>query len=86
MIDLLLHASTDKFEFLNNIKFVNTVFRHLEMWEVFKKSLKYLLEKQPHTYELFLFHLKLYLEDIEEAKSRNFKDFEKKRFEKFSES
>jgi hypothetical protein len=85
MIDLLLYASNDKDDFLNSIKFLNTIFRHLEMWEVFKKSLKYLSEKQPHTYELFLLHLKLYLEDIEEAKSRKFAEFETKRFEKSQE-
>src|SRR6185437_6756671 len=85
MIDLLLNASTDKNEFLNSIKFLNTVFIHLEMWNVFKKSLKYLSEKHPHMYELFLFHFKLYLEDIEEAKSRKFKDFEIKRLEKSQE-
>jgi len=55
------------------------------MWEIFKKSLEHLSKTDYHTYELFVFHLKLYLEDIEEAKSRKFKDFEIKRLEKSQE-
>jgi len=85
MIDILLDASVDKYEFLNKIKFLNTVFFDLKMWKIFEKSLEHLSETDYHTYELFLFHLKLYLEDIEEAKSRKFKDFEIKRLEKSQE-
>ena len=85
MIDLLLKASSDKYEFLNKIKFLNTVFIHLKMWKIFKISLEYLSKNDFHIYELFLLHLKLYLEDIVEAKSRKFKDFEIARLEKYRE-
>ena len=49
------------------------------------KSLEYLSKTDNHTYELFIFHFKLFLEDLEESKSRKFKDFEIKRLEKSQE-
>ena len=51
----------------------------------FETSLDYLSKKDSHTYKLFLLHLKLYLEEIEEAHSRKFKDFEIIRLEKTQE-
>ena len=62
MINILFNASTDKYEFLNKINFLNTVFIHVSMWIIV--SLEYLSKTDYHTYELFLFHLKLFLEDI----------------------
>jgi hypothetical protein len=87
MIDLLLKASSDKDEFLNKIKFLNTIFidPKLIMWGIFKKSLEHLFKANNYTYELFLLHLKLFLEEIVEYKSRKFKDFEIKRLEKAQE-
>ena len=38
MIDLLFNASTDKYEFLNKINFLNTVFIHVRMWMIFEET------------------------------------------------
>jgi hypothetical protein len=81
-LNLLCNAPEDKHTFLNQIRFLNTVYRDSEMWQAFKDSfnvLKYVedyLESKPKIYELFLLNLKLTLEEIHEHKSRLFKEYE----------
>ena len=82
MMDLLFNASSDKYDFLKKIKFLNMVFRELKMWKVFESSLDRLSKKDYHDYELFLLNLKLYLEELEESKSRKFHEYEITRLEK----
>ena len=82
MIGLLFDASSDKYDFLKKIKFLNMVFKELKMLKIFEVSLDSLSKKDYHDYELFLLHLKLYLEELEESKSRKFHEYEITRLEK----
>jgi hypothetical protein len=89
LINLFFDSSTNntnKDEFLNKIKFLNTIFiDDLKLWKVYETSLDYLSKRDFNTYEVFLLHLKLFLEEIVENKSRKFKDFEIERLEKAQE-
>ena len=82
MIKLLLDASSDKYEFLHKIRFLNMVFIHKRIWKIFEVSLEYLSIQSHLAYELFLFHLKLYIEDIMVSKCRKLKDYETIRLKK----
>ncbi len=82
MIGLLIDASYDKYEFLNKIRFFDLVFRDLYMWKVFETSVEHLSKQDHYSYKLFLLNLKLYLEELEESKSRKFHEYEITRLEK----
>jgi hypothetical protein len=79
----LFNASSNKYEFLDKIKFLNMVFIDVNMWKILEFSLEYLSRKNPHMYELFLFHLKLHIEETMVSKSRKLKDYEITRLERF---
>jgi hypothetical protein len=82
ILDLLYNASDDKSLFLNQINFLDVVYRNSELWEAFKESIEILDEMNYNSYELFLLNLKLTLEEVEESKSKRFKDYEVMRLEK----
>ena len=82
VIGLLFNASSDIYRFLDKIKFLNMVFIDLRMWRIFETSLNYLSHKNQHIYELFLFHLKLRMEETMVSKSRKLKDYEIARLDK----
>ena len=90
ILQLLHNASEDKFIFLNQINFLNTVFRDSEMWQAFLNAfyaLRLADESSniyPKTSDLFLLELKLTIEDIHEHKSRFFNQYEVSRLERFN--
>lgn len=76
---LLENASDDKHTFLNQVRFLNLVFRDLDMWEIYKTSLNILWECDPHKYSIVLYNLKLTVEEVHEFKSRHLREFERVR-------
>lgn len=85
LLGLLENASDDKEEFLDKLEFLNPVYRDLQMWQIFKDSIEFLFHHNHNVYELFLFNLKLTIEQTQESKSRNLKGFEKLRLDRFQE-
>jgi len=82
ILELLHNAPEDKDTFLNQIRFLNTVYRDSEMWQAFLNAFNFsrLADESsplnPTTSDLFLFNLKLTIEEIHEHKSRLFKQYE----------
>lgn len=82
ILELLYNAPEDKDTFLNQIRFLNTVYRDSEMWQAFQNAIDYLKRAEenkkdvPKISDLFLLNLKLTIEEIHENKSKLFKQFE----------
>lgn len=76
LAELLKNANDDKNLFLNQLRFLNLIYRDLEMWDIFKSSLSLLRIDDILTYNIILFNLKLTIEEIHEVKARNLKDYE----------
>lgn len=77
----LKDATDDKDGFIYQIKNLPTFYRNFEMWDIFKLTLNALSKLSHYEYEIFLFHLKLTIEEVHEWKCKNLKDFEKMRLE-----
>lgn len=80
MLELLFDASNDKNSFLNQLRFLNLVYRDMDMWNIFLDSLGTLHSHDESAYYLVLFNLKLEIEDIHQSKCRHLKQFEALRF------
>ncbi len=76
LVRLLENAPDDKQSFLNQIRFLNLVFRDSDMWEIYKASLNTLRECDTSKYLIVLYNLKLTIEEIHEFKSRHLREFE----------
>jgi len=83
LIKLLFTASNNKEDFLNQIKFLNLVFRDSAMFQIFKKSMEHMKKYNREIYEMFMLNLKLSIEEKHEYKSRNLAQFEITRMKKF---
>lgn len=77
----LKNATDDKEGFIYEIKNLPTFYRDFEMWKIFKISLSILSKLSHYEYEIFLYHLKLTIEEIHEWKCKNIRGFEKMRLE-----
>lgn len=82
LVHLLENADDDKYFFLNEVKFLGLFYQDLEMWDIFKSSLSLLKLHDRPTYHIILLNLKLVIEELQEVKARNLKDFEIMVFEK----
>jgi hypothetical protein len=82
ILELLYDASDDKYSFLNQLRFLNLVYKDLEMWGIFLGSLDVLYEVDGSAYNLILLNLKLEIEDLHQSKCRHLKEFEVLRLEK----
>jgi hypothetical protein len=82
VVRLLEDATDDKHSFLNQVRFLNIIFRDLDMWEIYKTSLNILRECDPHKHLIVLYNLKLTIEEIHEFKSRHLREFEIGRLQK----
>ncbi len=76
LAELLKNASDDKYSFLNQLRFLNLVYRDLDMWNIFLDSLAVLFEVDETTHHVVLFNLKLVIEDLHQSKCRHLKEFE----------
>ncbi len=76
LTELLKNNSGDKYSFLNQLRFLNLVYRDLDMWNIFLDSLDVLFEVDEPTYYVVLFNLKLVIEDLHQSKCRHLKEFE----------
>jgi hypothetical protein len=82
LVLLLKNASDNKYEFLNQIRFLNIFYRDLDFWNIYKNSLDELSRLDISKYRMVLYNLKLDIEEIHESKFRHLKEFERLRLEK----
>jgi hypothetical protein len=83
LTDILLKASNNKEQFLNQINFLDVFYRNsLHLWYIFKKSLYELSLLNNRDYEMFMYNFKLEIESIHEFKCKNHSFFENGRYRK----
>jgi hypothetical protein len=82
MINILLKAPNNKEYFLNQINFLDVLYRNsLQMWNIFKNSLSELRQTNNKDYEMFTYNFKLAIESVHEYKCKNKSVFEMDRYQ-----
>jgi hypothetical protein len=79
MSRLLAEASSDKHEFLSQIKFLNLLFWDAGMAKIYWESLEQLSQNDPKTWNIVMLNIKLFIEEREESKAHYLEKFEMKR-------
>jgi hypothetical protein len=76
LVETLLYTSNNKNAFMIWMKKTQAFYNHPVMWELFKESFDELGKRSMEHKNMFLYELKLEIEDAHEYKSRNLRSFE----------
>lgn len=79
MSRLLAEASSDKHQFLSQIKFLNLLFWDAGMAKIYWESLEQLSQNDPKTWNIVMLNIKLFIEEMAESKAHYLEKFEMKR-------